>query len=68
MEKLEELKQINEIAHKIGITTQAELELFYNTEKIGRESLLESLQRYYAEIIKETMQNFRIVKKNIIKK
>lgn len=55
MDKLNDLKKINEIAHKIGITTQQELELFYKTEKVGNETLIDSLTRYYNEILQEIM-------------
>lgn len=55
MDKLNDLKKINEIAHKIGITTQQELELFYNTEKVGNETLLDSLTRYYNEVLQTIM-------------
>lgn len=55
MDKLNDFKKINEIAHKLGITTQQELELFYNTEKAGNETLIESLTRYYNEVLQEVM-------------
>lgn len=50
---LNELKELKEKTAKLGIFTSEDLDLFYSTEKIHNESLLDTVRRYYEDFRNE---------------